>query len=459
MSRRLDTPDGRYTHDQVMAVITAAVAHKPKVRIDVWDRVRGGQKEWDLQLQSVTVEFDGDRRVPGSLTMVTEPFPELLRSPFRYMFVPWVGFGPMPDSGTAWLQYGAYLSTTPRRVVQRIGESSNRELWTMVCGDLLHAATLTGPGQQTFSANQGTRITSAFQQAAFRAGEIDFSQIRTDDDVLAETLAWSVKTGPVGIRQLSQTEYAQALRAYTAAVGYLHYWRKIDAYAQKYGKPPMNIASDPPRPTRVVQRDQENRALHWTDVYDVLTDLLGYASPHRDMSGRLVAKPAADLSTTAPTISYGTDSRGIIVGQPEIEPDMADLTNHVFVRATESTLINPGVVVGEADLSRLLPLHPMAAVNCGLEMQDEIEPQSSMSQGAATALAQRELYSRLVGYETISIETALNPQHEGYEPVTLHLENDSEFGTPQVTSELSWRADLLRGRMAHRLGRAYRPAT
>lgn len=445
-----------YTAEQVSAVIHAQVASKPQVHIDVYDRRLNAPTDIELHAHAATVEFDSQRRICGSLSLLFEPVPELLRVPFQYVLAPQVGFGPMPDGGTAWFDYGRYLWTSPKRAIAAIGADDNTELWTVTCGDLNHLLGMNGPGRTGFAAGQDTLIREALVRMLRRNQETDATGIEVSDDRLTEQLAWNIKTGPLGIRRRTPAQYAMALKVWRNQVAYLEKIRRqVEAAQAKKPWLKFDVASDPPKPGRIVVRDLENPDLRWLDVSEVLCELLGFTPPHRDMSGRFRAFTAPDASLAAVDIHYLTDAASIIIPEIDVDPDLTGLATDVYVVAKEAALVNPGTVLGEAHLDQLAPSHPLAPRNSGVVIEDEVYPSSAMSQQAATNLARRELYSSLLGWETITLETGLNPAHEGFEVIGLQVEGDAELDTEQAFLEQSWTADLVNGRMRHQLARTF----
>lgn len=447
-----------YSAEEVDAVIHAQVASKPQVRVDVYDRRLNTPADIDLEVHAATVEFDSQRRICGSFSMMFEPVPELLGVPFQYVLAPQVGFGPMPDGGTAWFDYGRYLWTSPKRAIAAIGTDDNTELWSVTCGDLNHLLSLNGPGAAGFRAGQSTLVRDALVRMLNRNQEDDVSGVEQSDDILTEQLSWNIRTGPLGIRRRSDSQYAMALKVWRAQVAFLDKLRRSAAAAQQLhpGVGQFDIAPDPPRPTRLVAHELENRGLRWLDVAEVLCELLGFTPPHRDLSGRFRAFTAPDASLRDVDIHYLTDARSIIIPEIDVDPDLAGIRNVMYVVAKEAALVNPGTVLGIANLDSLAPRHPLAPRNSGVVIEDEVRPASAMSQQAATNLARRELYASLLAWETLTLETGLNPAHEGFEVIGLQVEGDPELDTEQAFLEQSWTADLVNGRMRHQLARTFR---
>lgn len=452
MARRLDSNDGRYTHDQVAAVVRSRVAGRPKVRFTVQD-LNGNIKPIDLQVTAARITFDRERRIHRALELTFEPHPDMLRVPFVRLIHVEVGFWPMPDSGTAWLPYGTYVWTAPKRTIQQIrrwpdGTSYNVESWSVICPDLNYFLSLSGPGLSSFSVSQNSLYSEGVLKMLDRVWITDVDAVESSDEIAGEQLSWTIKAGPRATKTLTSAQLASALKAWNALVKQLAAARKHKTW---------KVAPDPPKPTKTRTRDLENRSRKWIDVAEVLHELLGYYPPHRNLDDEYVARPAADPSVIAPTITYVADRDSIIVPDPEVEPDLVGVANVLYVIAREKKNINPATVVGVANMDVLFPNHPLAPSKCGVTIEDYIEPTTAMSQGGADALARSELISSMLGWETIRVEIAtINPEHDSFEYPSLQVPNDAEFATAQVTVEQAHDVDLIGGSMTLDLARTYR---
>lgn len=450
MARRLDTEN--YTHDQVAAVVRSRVAGRPKVRFIVRD-LADNIKKIDLQVTDARITFDSERRIHRALDLTFEPNPDLLRVPFVRLIEVEVGFWPMPDSGTAWLTYGTYVTTAPRRIIQKVrrwpdATAYNVERWTMTCPDLNYFLSLAGPGLTPFSVSQNSLYSEGVLKLLDRVGITNTDAVETSDEIATESLSWTIKSGPRATKTLTSSQYAQALKTWNSLVKYLATARK---------KKSNKVAPDPPKPTKVRSRDLENQSRKWIDVAEVLHELLGFYPPHRNLRDEYVARPAADPSVVAPTIEYRADRDSIIVPEPEIEPDLVNVANVLYVIAKEKKNVNPGTVVGVANMDTLFANHPLAPSKCGVTIEDYLEPTTAMSQGGADALARSELVTSMLGWETIRVNVAtINPEHDSFEYPSLQVPNDDEFDTPQITVEQAHEVDLLGGRMTLDLARTYR---
>lgn len=455
MARRLDV-DG-YSHDEVMAAVLARAGGKPDFRIRVTDRFGNDQDDIDLQVHDAVVTFDSQRLIKGSLALEMEPVPEMLRRPFQYVLWPELGFGPMRDGARAWLPYGAYVWPAPRRVIPQLSATGNVDRWTVACGDLNVLHNMNGPGLTPFTAPQNVAATDALiYMLAVRIGETDLSRVDPSDEILTESLSWTVRTGARARRRLTGAQYAQALRTWNATIKMLAAARRRAKTNPKHKHD--RIAPDPPKPTRDQLRDLDNRGLRWLDVEYVLHDTLGYTEPYRDLSGRYVARAADDPSLAAPTIVYRTDKDSLLRPGIEIDPDLSGIANVQYVTAKESKLVNPGTVVGVADLDVLFPNHPFAPSQCQLRVEDVLAAPTALSQGAANAYARRELLEKMLAWESITVELAsINPQHEGYEIPALQVTGDHELDTAQTTIEQGWEANLTQNRQRLHLARTFAP--
>lgn len=456
MPRSLATPDGRYTADEVATMLTRAVANRPDVTFEVYDR-DGNLTDYEPVVVEASVEFDADRLIHGALSVTMEPIPAILDEPFRYVFRPMVGLGPMPDGRTAVHPWGRYLWTRPRSVTHGLA-ATNVEDWSVTMPDLCFIQQMNGPGLQGFVAQQSTLVTSAIARALDRSGEDDTSGVTVADELMPEAINWTLRGGPRARRRLHRLQYIAALRAWKRMMDLLDAARAIDPHtatpAQRDLRRRAKAAANPEKPTRSITRDLDERGMRWLDVLSVLHDMLGYDPPHRDMDGLYIAQPTVDASEADPEIVYRTGPESVIISKPEMDPDLSGLANVVYVTGTSSSIINPGTVLGVADLRDLIPTHPLA--RSGDVIEDIVEAASALSQQAADAQARRELFASLLAVESVTFETTLNPQHVGFDALTLGIEGHAEYDTDQVMLERSWSADLVRGSMRHQCARVFR---
>lgn len=433
-----------------MAAVFARAGSKPDFRLRITDREGNERDEFDPQVHDAVVTFDAQRLIKGSLTLEMEPIPEMLNRPFQFLLRPELGFGPMRDGGRAWLPYGVYVWPTPHRVIPSLSATGNVDRWRVACGDLNVLHNLNGPGLVPFTAAQNVAATdSLIQLLTTRTGEVDVSRVDPSDELLTESLSWSVRVGARARRRLTGAQYAQVLRTWKATIRMLAAARK-----KKHNR----VAPDPKKPTRDQLRDLESRGLRWLDAEYVLHDALGYTEPYRDLQGRYVARAADDPSVAQPTIVYRTDKDSLLQPGIEIDPDLSSIANVVYVTAKESKLVNPGTVVGVADLDVLFPQHPFAPSQCQVRVEDVIAAPTALSQGAANAYARRELLEKMLAWETITVDLAsINPQHEGYEIPALQVAGDPELDEAQTTIEQGWEANLTGNRQRLYLARTYSP--
>ncbi len=156
----------------------------------------------------------------------------------------------------------------------------------------------------------------------------------------------------------------------------------------------------------------------------------------------------------APGTTAAPGSRvNLMLGTPDPTPDATLVGNRVAARSQSTA--NSDTPVAFADLNTIMPLHPLAQQNIGFYIDHTVDDPAAAAADLPN-VAITTLLQRALEYETMTLETAMYPAHEGYELVGVIVPNDSEFSPPGVVGlETAWKGDLCKGRMTHTIKRAY----
>lgn len=405
---------GAYTADQVRAALYADVgAMRP--RFDLVDR---DYRVIDrLDVTAATVDWDGTRTIPRSLTMTMLPRTDLLFSPFLYLVKPYWALQMLAvDGGWAEFPMGAYPFTSPTRQIDENAASGsgtsdlagdgvapeNPETWTITLGDQMHYLDAGGVGPAGFTVPQGSLVTDGIINLLARNNFADTSGIQRSEAVSLFQLMWTLRAG------------AQTYNRYFNATG-----------------------------------QQQDQVTLWSHVAAALHTQLGYQPPGFDLDNdRYVARPAVDYSQTlqAPVIVYEAGQDSLLLPGISSTPALDKVANRVTVTGQSPSGFND---VAVADLNTLIPGHPLSQGVLGWYIEAAATSTVAANQLQLQAQANAILYERLRTYETVTFSSLANPMHDAWEILSLRVPGDARLDSPQLAAEMGWSFDLFTGQMHH----------
>lgn len=388
-----------------------------------------------LDVTAATVDWDGSRVIPRSLTMSMLPRTDLLDVPFRLLVKPyWMLKMLAVDGGWAEFPMGAYVFTIPGRAVQENAAAAsgasdlagdgispeNPELWTMTLGDQMHYFAAGGVGQQGFVVPLGSLLTDAMLAALTRLNFVDTSGVARSEATAATQLSFTLAQGAQEMHY--ELTYVPGKLAYGAGGSY--------QWQQKVSR-------------------LQSAATNWSDVMTQLHSSLGYQPPGFDLdSDRYIAKPAIDASqlTGAPVISYEPGDSALLLPGVQVSPNLSGIKNRAIAVQANPSGYNDTAIV---DLNDLIPGHPLSQGVCGFYMDLPLTSPGGSSYPQLQAQARAALLAAIQGYETVTFSSLCFPAHDQFEILSLRIPNDAIYGTPQLCSESSWNLDLFTSRMNH----------
>lgn len=195
--------------------------------------------------------------------------------------------------------------------------------------------------------------------------------------------------------------------------------------------------------------DEQGQPMTWTRVLTDLHVACGCYSPVFDGNGRYRNLVVPDLATAGVGASYEPGAYSILTSA-ETSNNLDRIANRVFVVAK-----NAGAVFGVASLTAedVIPKHPLARAAIGFYIDRNIDDQVSSTLVDLQLRAYNELLQGLSFYQSLSIETLLNPAHEAFDVIRVAWPNDPEFALGSRWHERGWSVDLFAHTMKHDLSR------
>lgn len=430
MARRLDTADGRYTHEEVVAKLLDPAGLVGQ-RFEVRDP--GGSTRFELtDVFDATVSLNSDQEIKGACQMVLAADDRLLGRPFFFRIACFLQVGPMHDGGTAELPAGVYVFPDAERTIY-VGPDGveHDERFAVTMADqqlLLESFPLDG-----LTGERGEPVTDVIVRALLAAGVTDTSGVVPSDETLDEGLRWTVKRGAQKRRRVPRRRYERSLRRYHRMVS--------QGRARR-------------RPRRYVWKDRQETPETLNAIVDDLADSVGYDPGFFDLTGRYKLGPARDVSVESPDFTYAAGQNGVILEDIQVTPNMEELANYVIARTTTA---GGKQRIATADLNDILPDHPLAEHHHGFYFPVPLDETRATSVEALEQRARRHLLEQANYYRTARLVTAAMPLHETPDIYGLVLPGVDGFedGTG-AWQGIGWSMNLFGEAMEHDIRQAFR---